>query len=114
VRDLQERYKTKQTELDLKIVRPGRVAYLGTALVHPGSAVVADCLEMRNDPEVEAIAMQWVLDYEHQRGWPQDSKDRDGSGFDISRSGPADPETGKPQCDELKLKAAQLHQKVSP
>jgi len=29
VRDLQERYKTKQTELDyLKIVRPGRVAYL--------------------------------------------------------------------------------------
>jgi len=49
---------------------------------------VADCLEMRNDPEVEAIAMQWVLDYEHQRGWqPQDiSKDRDGSGFDI-RSG---------------------------
>jgi len=34
---------------------------------------------MRNDPEVEAIAMQWVLDYEHQRGWqPHISKDRDG------------------------------------
>jgi len=57
--DLQELLKTKQTELDYQIVRPGRVAYLGTALVHPGSAVVADCLEMRNDPEVEAIAMQW-------------------------------------------------------
>ncbi len=58
VRDLQEHYKTKQTELDyLKIVRPGRVAYLGTALVHPGSALVADCPGMRNDPEVEAIAV---------------------------------------------------------
>jgi len=34
---------------------------------------------MRNDPEVEAIAMQRVL-YERDRGWePQDiSKDRDG------------------------------------
>jgi len=33
--------------------------------------------------------MQWVLDYEHQRGWqPQDiSKDRDGSGFDIRSVG---------------------------
>lgn len=63
VRDLQERYKNKQTELDyLNIVRPGRVAYLGTALVHPGSAVVADCSDMRNDPEVEAIAMQRVLE----------------------------------------------------
>jgi len=55
VRDLQERYKTKQAELDyLKIVRPGRVAYLEAALVHPGSAVVADCLEMRNDQKLKS------------------------------------------------------------
>ena len=94
VRDLQERYKTKQTELDyLKIVRPGRVAYLGTALVYPGTAVVNDCAQMRNDPEVEAIAMQFVMDYERDRGWqPQDiSKDGDGSGFDIRSVGAADP-----------------------
>jgi SNF2 family DNA or RNA helicase len=117
VRDLQERYKIKQTELDyLKIVRPGRVAYLGTALVHPASAAVADCSEMRNDPEVEAIAMQWVLNYERDRGWqPQDiSKDCDGSGFDIRSVGPADPETGKALVRRIEVKGrAQLHQKVS-
>ena len=117
VRDLQERYKSKQTELDyLKIVRPGRVAYLGTALVHPGSVVVPDCSEMRNDPEVEAFAMQWVLDYERQRGWsPIDiSKNHDGSGFDIRSVGPADPDTGKSPVRRIEVKGrAQLHQKVS-
>jgi len=117
VRDLQERYKTKQTKLDyLKIVRPGRVAYLGTALVHPGSVVVADCPEMRNDPEVEVFAMQWVLDYERQRGWsPIDiSKDHDGSGFDIRSVGPADPETKKSPVRRIEVKGrTQLHQKVS-
>lgn len=113
VRDLQERYKTKQTELDyLKIVRPGRVAYLGTALVHP----VTDYPEMRNDPEVEAIAMQWVMDYERDRGWqPQDiSKDHDGSGFDIRSVGPVDPETEKSPVRRIEVKGrTQLHQKVS-
>jgi len=59
---------------------------------------------MRNDPEVEAIAMQWVLDYEHQRGWqPQDINNRDGSGFDIRSVGPADPETGKSPVRWMKL-----------
>ncbi len=116
MRDLQERYKNKQTELDyLNIVRPGRVAYLGTALVHPGSAVVADCSDMRNDPEVEAIAMQRVLEYERDRGWEaQDiSKDRDGSGFDIRSIGP-DPGTGKSLVRRIEVKGrAQSHQKVS-
>jgi len=117
VRDLQERYKSKQTELDyLKILRPGRVAYLGTALVHPGSRTVADCPGMRNDPEVEAIAMQWVMDYERQRGWePQDvSKEHDGSGFDIRSVGAADPETGKALVWRIEVKGrAQLNQQVS-
>lgn len=106
VRDLQERYKNKQTELDyLKIVRPGRVVYLGTALVHP-AAVVTDCQDMRNDPEVEAFAMQLVMDYERDRGWlPQDiSKDHDGSGFDIRSIGPADPETGKSLVRRIEVK----------
>lgn len=77
---------------------------------------MADCLEMRNDPEVEAIAMQWVLDYERQRGWePQDiSKDHDGSGFDIRSVGQADLETGKSPVRRIEVKGrAQLHQKVS-
>jgi len=117
VRDLQERYKTKQTELDyLKIVRPGRVAYLGTALVYPGTAVVTDCPDMRNDPEVEAIAMQFVMDYESDRGWqPQDiSKDGDGSGFDIRSVGAADPTTGKSLVRRIEVKGrAQFNQPVS-
>lgn len=117
VRDLQERYKTKQTELDyLKIVRPGRVAYLGTALVYPGTAVVTDCPDMRNDPEVEAIAMQFVMNYERDRGWqPQDiSKDGDGSGFDIRSVGVADPATGKSPVRRIEVKGrAQFNQPVS-
>jgi len=117
VRDLQERYKTKQTELNyLKIVRPVRVAYLGTALVYPGVAVVNDCAQMRNDPEVEAIAMQFVMNYERDRGWqPQDiSKDGDGSGFDIRSVGAADPETGKSPVRRIEVKGrAQFNQPVS-
>lgn len=117
VRDLQERYKTKQTELDyLKIVRPGRVAYLGTALVYPGVAVVTDCAQMRNDPEVEAIAMQFVMNYERDRGWqPQDiSKDGDGSGFDIRSVGAADPATGKSPVRRIEVKGrAQFNQPIS-
>jgi superfamily II DNA or RNA helicase len=117
VRELQERYKTKQTELDyLKIVRPGRVIYLGTALVHPASAIVTDCQQMRNDPEVEAFAMQWVMNYERERGWqPYDiSQERDGSGFDIRSIKPADPETGKSTVRRIEVKGrAQLNQPVS-
>ena len=93
VRDLQERYKNKQGELDyLKIIRPGRVAYLGTALVYP-APVESKYPGMQNDPEVEAFAMQYVMDYERQRGWePEDvSKNQDGSGFDIRSVGPVDP-----------------------
>ena len=113
VRDLQERYKTKQTELDyLKVVRPGRVAYLGTALVHPASIVVEDWQEMHNDPEVEAFAMQWVMDYERQRGWqPEDiSRNHDGSGFDIRSVGAG----LVPALRRIEVKGrAQLNQKVS-
>ncbi|MBW4558791.1 MAG: DUF3883 domain-containing protein [Trichormus sp. ATA11-4-KO1] len=96
VRDLQERYKNKQNELDyLKIIRPGRVAYLGTALVHPAPVEVSNYPGMQNDPEVEAFAMQYVMDYERQRGWePEDvSKKQDGSGFDIRSVGQVDEKT---------------------
>ena len=94
VRYLQERYKNKQNELDyLKIIRPGRVAYLGTALVYPAPVEASHYPGMQNDPEVEAFAIQYVMDYERQRGWePEDvSKKRDGSGFDIRSVGQVPP-----------------------
>jgi superfamily II DNA or RNA helicase len=117
VRNLQERYKNKQGELDyLKIIRPGRVAYLGTALVHPAPVETANYPGMRNDPEVEAVAMQYVMDYERQRGWePEDvSKKQDGSGFDIRSVGPVDEVTGIATVRRIEVKGrAQNEQEVS-
>jgi len=58
--------------------------------------------------------MQWVLDYEHQRGWqPQDiSKDRDG-GL-IFAVWDQLIQTGKLPVRRIEVKGrAQLHQKVS-
>lgn len=95
VKQLKERRQIKQGELNhLKIVRPGRVTYLGTGLVCP-PAPIHTMEGMRNDPEVEAIAMAYVMDYERQRGWtPEDvSNLRDGSGFDIRSVGPMNDDT---------------------
>ncbi len=117
VKDLQERYRTKQNELDyLKIVSLGRVAYLGCAIVYPAPALVAAMPGMKNDPEVEAFAMQYVMDYERQRGWePEDiSKNQDGSGFDIRSLGPIDLETGSAPVRRIEVKGrAELNQEVS-
>jgi Domain of unknown function (DUF3883)/Helicase conserved C-terminal domain len=117
VRDLQERYKNKQNELDyLKIIRPGRVAYLGTALVHPAPVEVSNYPGMQNDPEVEAFAMKYVMDYERQRGWePEDvSKKQDGSGFDIRSVGKVDEDTEIAPVRRIEVKGrAQPNQEVS-
>jgi hypothetical protein len=70
----------------LGIVRPGALAYLGTALVMPPQAIDDELAQvMRNDPEVEAAAMRWAMEEERAAGWsPIDvSHRRDGSGFDI-------------------------------
>ncbi|MEH1798448.1 MAG: helicase-related protein [Nostoc sp.] len=117
VRNLQERYKNKQGELDyLKIIRPGRVAYLGSALVYPATVEVSKYPGMRNDPEVEAFAMQYVMDYERQRGWePEDvSQKHDGSGFDIRSVGPVDEVTGIASVQRIEVKGrAQHNQEVA-
>lgn len=117
VRNLQERYKNKQGELDyLKIIRPGRVAYLGSALVYPAPVEVSKYPGMRNDPEVEAFAMQYVMDYERQRGWePEDvSQKHDGSGFDIRSVGPVDEMTGIAPVQRIEVKGrAQHNQEVA-
>ncbi|HEY9807900.1 MAG TPA: helicase-related protein [Halomicronema sp.] len=116
VRILQERYKTKQTELDyLQIVRPGRVMYLGTALVYP-TPQEALTTTMRNDPQVEAFAMQFVMEYERQQGWkPEDvSGYQDGSGFDIRSIGPSPDNLQPPPVRRIEVKGrAQQGQGVS-
>lgn len=117
VKDLKERYRAKQSELDyLKIVSFGRVAYLGCAIVYPAPALVAAMPGMKNDPEVEAFAMRYVMEYEQQRGWkPEDvSQNRDGSGFDIRSLGPIDLETGIAPVRRIEVKGrAQANQEVS-
>jgi SNF2 family DNA or RNA helicase len=70
----------------LGIVKPGPVAYLGSALVGPPPAVdERAAAAMRNDPEVELAAMKWAMEEERRAGRePVDvSEARDGSGFDI-------------------------------
>ena len=71
---------------------------------------------MKNDPEVEAFAMQCVMDYERQRGWePEDiSNNRDGSGFDIRSVGPVDSETKMASVRRIEVKGrAQSNQEIS-
>ena len=70
----------------LGIVKPGPVAYLGSALIGPPLAVDEDAAAaMHNDPDVELAAMHWALEEERRAGWlPEDvSAAHDGSGFDI-------------------------------
>ena len=116
VNELKERKQLKQAELaHLNIVRPGRVTYLGTALVCP-PAQSQGVEGMRNDPEVEAIAMQYVMDYERERGWtPEDvSNLRDGSGFDIRSVGSVDEITGIAPVRRIEVKGrAGINQNVS-
>ena len=112
---LKERHKNRKDELDyLKVVRPGQLIYLGTALVIP--PVESLLPGMRNDPEIEAIAMEFVLNYERQRGWiPKDvSQQRDGSGFDIHSVGKASEITGVTPIRRIEVKGrAQMNQDVS-
>ena len=116
VNELKERKQLKQAELaHLNIVRLGRVTYLGTALVCP-PAQSQGVEGMRNDPEVEAIAMQYVMDYERERGWtPEDvSNLRDGSGFDIRSVGSVDEITGIAPVRRIEVKGrAGINQNVS-
>lgn len=115
VRSLTERYQNKQNELNyLKLVRPGNLVYLGTALVIPNLETISR--RMSREPEVEAIAMQIVMDYECDRGWtPTDiSKNQDGSGFDIRSVGPVDETTNIALVRRIEVKGrADFNQDVS-
>lgn len=76
----------------LRVLRPGAVRYLGSAEVRPSEMNASIHAAMHSDPEVERRAMDFVMQYERERGWtPTDiSQLRDGSGFDIRSVGPAD------------------------
>jgi hypothetical protein len=115
VKTLTERYENQKHELNyLKLVRPGQVVYLGTALVIPPVEPVSP--GMRNDPEVEAIAMEFVLNYERDRGWtPEDvSQRRDGSGFDIRSVGKGSETAGTIPIRRIEVKGrARMNQDVS-
>ena len=110
VEDLEARRKDKLEELaHLRVLRPGPVTYLGTALVMPtGDARMATL--MRRDDEVERIAMQVAMRHEQERGWePEDiSRRRDGSGFDIRSLGPAD-EYGRCPVRRIEVKGRASH-----
>lgn len=71
----------------------GELALISPDCLHNLAPVESKYPGMKNDHEVEAFAMQYVMDYERQRGWdPEDvSKNQDGSGFDIRSVGPVDP-----------------------
>lgn len=107
--------QNKQHELTyLQLVRPGRLVYLGTALVVP--PVEPSLQGMRNDPEVEAIAMAYVMNYERDRGWtPEDiSQRRDGSGFDIRSVGPQQETRGTLPIRRIEVKGRSgINQDVS-
>lgn len=85
--ELKRRREEKLTAFDrLSVVRPGAVAYLGSALVGPPLGTedaVTD--SMRNDKEVEDAAMAWAMAFEEGEDWDPDdvSDQRDGRGFDI-------------------------------
>jgi superfamily II DNA or RNA helicase len=85
--ELERRREEKLTTFDrLGVVRPGAVAYLGSALVGPAPGEEDEVSSsMRNDREVEALAMAWAEEFERRAGWePEDvSGERDGRGFDV-------------------------------
>lgn len=89
----------------LAIVRSGRVALLGTALVSPPYDGAHRTIDMVSDPEVEAFAYELVKRYEASRGWTVEEvwKLHDGSGFDMRSVGPPD-EGGAREVRRIEVK----------
>ncbi|MBK8032214.1 MAG: DUF3883 domain-containing protein [Chloroflexi bacterium] len=91
----------------LRVLRPGPVRYLGSALVLPISVEGEETDEngFHSDPEVERRAMEYVMNHERERGWtPTDiSQLKDGSGFDIRSVSPLDA-NGKQEVRRIEVK----------
>jgi superfamily II DNA or RNA helicase len=102
--ELERRRDEKLASLEhLKVVLPGPVRYLGTAVVEP--TIVPGGPDMHRDDEVEAAAMAVAMEFERSQGWePTDvSKFHDGSGFDIRSVGPPD-ENGQRVVRRIEVK----------
>lgn len=102
-----EREHRLKSLLHLEVVRTGRVAWLGSALVAPSPSPLA--VEMRRDDAVELLAIDLARRHEEARGWKVEDiwKRRDGSGFDLRSTGPEDASGVRPvRRIEVKGRAA--------
>lgn len=112
VEDLGARKQQKLAELaHLRIVRPGPLVYLGTAVV---ITAVDDKLRplMHRDDEVELKAIEIVLQHELAAGREPSEvwKLHDGSGFDIRSLGPPDAATGQREVRRIEVKGRADHE----
>ncbi|HZU18280.1 MAG TPA: DUF3883 domain-containing protein, partial [Candidatus Dormibacteraeota bacterium] len=112
LRRIEELDRRGQAKLEafrrLGVVRPGSVAYLGCAVVHPPQRPDhPEVGALRQDPEVERAAMALVMSFEREQGRePEDVSARhDGSGFDI-RSVERTPEGERVRRIEVKGRSA--------
>ncbi|MBI4700966.1 MAG: DUF3883 domain-containing protein [Deltaproteobacteria bacterium] len=87
----------------MAVVRSGRVAHVGSALVAPVTTEAG--AGMRRDPEVELFAIELAIRHERSRGWTVSEiwKLNDGSGFDLRSVSPPD-ERGLRQVRRIEVK----------
>lgn len=114
--ETKQRRTRKLGELELlRSLQAANPVHLGTAIVLPVPSEISRQAGMHNDPEVEAFAMNYVMQYERDRGWEPDdiSKLRDGSGFDIRSEGPLPANGGSRPLRRIEVKGrAQDNQPV--
>ncbi len=89
----------------LAVARSGAVRHMATIVVLPAPDSIGHTL-LRSDPEVERIAMEFVLAEEVRRGWePKDVHDlKDGRGYDILSYGPPDGKSGLRPVRRIEVK----------
>jgi hypothetical protein len=87
-RDLEERLMKRQKEIELeKNLSLARPELVGTALMLP-MPHGAGAAGMARDEEVEAAAMQYVMEFEHKAARNPIDVSKENQGFDIKSSGP--------------------------
>ncbi|MBI4702776.1 MAG: DUF3883 domain-containing protein [Deltaproteobacteria bacterium] len=90
----------------LRVARAGDVRHLASAIVLPAAPGSEAHDLMRSDPEVERIAMEHAMAFERERGWtPEDVHDlKDGRGYDLLSTGPADADSGLSPMRRIEVK----------
>ena len=97
ISELRERKAERLEELDLmEKLTADLPEVLGQAMVLPSPAATdvetpdepTKGVPMQRDEEVEAIAMQKTMAYEHRRGWTPEDVSQDGEHFDVRSEGP--------------------------